>query len=178
MKDKLTLRNVLICCAAFFAVLVFVFSFLTAFRVSSGNDWSEYRNIIWGCNGQRNSDGSAQIYAANDRLGAAALPLVGAILALVGGLGACLSLLLVKDAKVAKICLIVCGALLVVGGVLFFFTVAAYALEASKRTGVSIEDMKKAAEAAGTKTSSPLGLVSGILGIAGGLSVCGAALVK
>ena len=172
MKDKLTLRNVLICCAAFFAVLVFVFSFLTALRVSSGSDWVEYRNIIWGCNGQRNSDGSAEIYAQADRLGAAALPLVGAILTLVGGLAAVVVALVVKDEKIRKIVLFVCGGLLVLGGVFCFFGENGFYGAVAAKSNITVEQAKQLVTMNGNfKVSCGLPIVSGILAILGGGAV-------
>ena len=86
--------------------------------------------------------------------------------------------MLVKDAKLSRICLIVCGALLIIGGVFYFFTINAYYSEAAKRLNTTVDNLKKLADAAGTKVSSPLATVGGILGIVGGLSVCGGALLS
>ncbi len=183
MKNLLSVRGILIAVGTLLGILVFVFSFLvsvksvnSAFGVTST---TIENGVIWGCGSVKEIIGSTEVTKPIDpKHGALVLPLIGAILALVGGLGACLVLLLVKDAKLSRICLIVCGALLVIGGVFYFFTINAYYSEAAKRLKTTVEDLKKLADAAGTKVSSPLATVGGILGIVGGLSVCGGALLS
>ena len=190
MKNLLSARGILIAVGTLLGILVFVFSFLVSVKsvtAAIGATSTHIDNgVIWGCRSWKDIKtipgiGTSEVsgvYNDDAKHGALLLPLIGAILALVGGLGAYLVLLLVKDAKLSRICLIVCGALLVIGGVFYFFTVNAYYSEAAKRLKTTVEDLKKAADAFGTKVSSPLATVGGILGILGGLSVCGGALLS
>ena len=175
MKKFFTLRNILVCAGAFLGLLIFVFSFLTALRFTNGNDWNEYKGIIWGCRTVAFSNGSSITSSADDALKALGLPLVGAILALVAALGAAVLVLfgdkLFKNEKVSKIALIVCGGLLVLGGVFAFFTQESFIKVAADEAGISVENYKKALEIAGTKISCGLPVVSGILGILGGAAI-------
>ena len=183
MKNLLSVRGMLIAVGTLLGILVFVFSFLVSVKsVNSalGVTTTTIENgVIWGCGSVKIITGSTEITKTIDpKHGALLLPLIGAILALVGGLGACLVLLLVKDAKLSRICLIVCGALLVVGGVFYLLTMNSYYAEEAKRLNTTVEDIKKGLKLLGTKVSSPLATVGGILGIVGGLSVCGGALLS
>ncbi len=168
---KLTLRNVLICCAALLAILVFVFSFLTSLRVTNGGNWAEYKNIIWGCGRINHDDGSAQILANDDKIGAAALPLVGAILVLLGGVGALVVSLVVKDEKIGKIVLFACGGLLVLGGVFCFFGENGFIEAIAKKNGITVEQARNLLTMGGSTISCGLPIVSGILAILGGGAV-------
>ena len=125
MKEKLTLRNVIIWGAAFLGLLFFFLSFAVKAQVYGYGEGEKvayvFENAIWGGK-------TLQIYL-NDRLiesGASAgkpfiLPIIGVILLLVAVIGAVLVSFLVKDSKLAKILLIVAGALAIVGGVFVFF---------------------------------------------------------
>ena len=172
MKKFFTLRNILICAGAFLGLLIFVFSFLAAFRLTNGSDWEEYRTFIWGCRTVGFSSGASVTMPAEDALKAVALPLVGAILALVAALGAAFVVLfgdkLLKNEKVSKICLIVCGGLLVLGGVFTFFAQEGLISIVADEMGITAENLKKGWDVAGTKVSCGLPIVSGILGVLGG----------
>ena len=188
MKNLLSARGILIAVGTLLGILVFVFSFLVSVKsvtalIGTTHTYIE-NGVIWGSGSWKDITVVPSLPAKeltgnfDPKHGALLLPLIGAILALVGGLGACLVLLLVKDAKLSRICLIVCGALLIIGGVFYFFTINAYYSEAAKRLNTTVDNLKKLADAAGTKVSSPLATVGGILGIVGGLSVCGGALLS
>ena len=175
MKKFFTLRNILVCAGAFLGLLIFIFSFLTAFRLTNGSDWNEYRGIIWGCRTVAFSDGSSVTASGDDALKAVGLPLVGAILALVAALGAAFVVLfgskVFKNEKVSKIVLIACGGLLVLGGVFAFFTQAGFEKVLADEAGISVENLKKLWDAAGTKVSCGLPIVSGIFAILGGAAI-------
>ena len=176
MKKLFTLRNVLILVGVLFALLVFVFSFLAAFRLTANNgNWSQYQGIIWGARTVKNSDGSSHTYAADDALQALALPLVGAILVLVGGLCALVVVLLgdklFKDEKVAKIVLLAAAGLLVLGGVFTFLTQGQFEAALAKEAGVEVQDLHDMWDLLNQKPSCGMPIVSGILAVLGGLSI-------
>lgn len=178
MKNKLTLRNVLVCCATLLAILVFIFSFLTSFRVSAGTNWIEYKGIVWGTG--KYADQAGNVTVLDPKAAAVALPLVGAILTLVGGLCACVMAFfgekLIKDAKVRKIVLFVAGGLMVLGGVFCFIYKDAFINALVVRGGynsfTALETAWKFAVGATTYTTScALPIISGILAIVGGVAI-------
>lgn len=181
MKGKLTLRNVLICAGAFLAVLVFVFSFLTALRSTSSYGDMEALNVIWGATKAKDI-ASGKISDLPEAQKALGLPLVGAILVLVGGLCALVMALfgekLIKDEKVRKIVVLVAAGLVVLGGVFQFFVVSAYISAQAKANGVTVEQYKKLLEDGGVTLSSTMSIVSGILAVLGGGAICASEFVK
>ena len=181
MKGKLTLRNVLICAGAFLAILVFVFSFLTALRSTSSFGDMEALNVIWGST-QAKDIASGKISDLPEAQKALGLPLVGAIMVLVGGLCALVMALfgekLIKDEKVRKIVVLVAAGLVVLGGVFQFFVVSSYISVQAKKAGVTVEEYKKQIEAMGVTLSSAMSIVSGIVGIVGGGAICASEFVK
>ena len=95
MKNLLSVRGMLIAVGTLLGILVFVFSFLVSVKsVNSalGVTTTTIENgVIWGCGSVKIITGSTEITKTIDpKHGALLLPLIGAILALVGGLGACL----------------------------------------------------------------------------------------
>ena len=175
MKKFFTVRNILISAACFLGLLVFIFSFITAYRSTNGNDWSQINGIIWGARTTVYSDGSSQTVAPEDATKALALPLIGALLAFIGGLCAFLVALfgnkLFKNETVGKVVLFVAGGLMILGGVFTFFTQGAFESYLAKEAGITVEDYKKALELLGSKVSCGLPIVSGILAILGGGAV-------
>ncbi len=179
MKDKLTLRNILIWCAGLFGILVFIFSFLAAYRLTQGADWSEARTFIWGARTTVYSDGSSQTVSPENAAKAAPLPIVGAFLVLVGALCAvCMSLFgdkLFKNEKVGKIVLFVAGGFMVLGGVFAFFAQGQFEqlnyVDTSHGAIKSVEEYRKMIADAGFKISCALPVISGILAILGGGAV-------
>ena len=185
MKKFLTVKNILVCAGVLFGLLVFIFSFLAAFRVQAGTNWVEYKGIIWGSAKAVDNQGNTANF--DPKVGALALPLIGAILALVAGLCACVfgffGEKLVKDAKVRKIIMLVCGGLLVLGGIFSFIYLDAFKAALVKQAGVNnfsyIElEWKAAVGATSYTTSCALPIISGILAILGGGAVCASEFVK
>ncbi len=181
MKKLFTLRNVLILAGALLAILVFVFSFLAVCKTEGdllGTHYvSRVYNIIWGANKSKTVAGNnTEIRKFDEAYPAAGLPLVGAILVLVGGLCALVVVLLgdklFKNEKVAKIVLLAAGGLMLVGGVFHFFINSAFADVMVKQansehfTKQDALDMLK-----DEKASYGLVIVSGILAVLGGLSI-------
>lgn len=181
MKDKLTLRNVLVCCAFVLALAVFVMSFLAAFRYTyafMGDQDRTIYNIIWGANRYKNISvvgGTTTISEGNfDKpYGAAAMGLVGTLLVFVGALAALVVSLVLKESKVRKYVLIGCGALVVVGAALTFFTVESFYASCAKANDVTVKDIKDNLASMNAKIHCALPIIMGILGVvSGGAIVC------
>ena len=128
MKEKLTLRNVLIWGAAFLGLLCFFLSFgaKASIKFDAGQGHVGmyiFDGALWGSKtGAIYLDGVPQ---GSGPIGAtvkpAALPLIGLILILVSAISAVLVSLLVKNEKIQKIVMIAVGVLSIVGGVFVFF---------------------------------------------------------
>ena len=187
MKNKLTLRNVLICCGAFLALLVFIFSFLTTLRLVDGSTTTTYQNIIWGTNKEIVVNGGTKVEQTLDpAYPAAVLPFIGVLMVILGGIGAVVVALVVKDEKIRKIALLACAGLIVVGGVFHFFTYSSFADAVARyyndhkissalpdRTGQYYLDAWK-----DSQPSVAMAVISGILAILGGGAVCVSQFVK
>ena len=175
MKEKLTLRNVVIWGAAFLGLLFFFLSFAVKAQVYGPGEGGQIAyvtvNALWGGN-------SMEIYF-NGQLaesGAAVgkpfvLPIIGVILLLVAVIGAVVVSFLVKDNKLSKILLIASGALAVVGGVFVFFVgesgLRTFAYLMMGDEGLNNMDMVRAEMKEAGFKSGPraLGVILGIVAI-------------
>ena len=132
MKKFLTLKNILVCVGALFGILVFALSFADGMKGVMEGDEARIPNIVWGSTKLFiTSSGQTITFSFYDGFGVAnsgilALPFIGVLLALLSAIGACVVLFIVKDAKVQKIALLVCGGLLLLGGVFQFFAGAMF----------------------------------------------------
>lgn len=173
MKDKLTLRNALICGAALLAILVFIFSFLASVRwINAAQDWS-YQHIVWGCDEVlNNATGKVTKLSAEGKFGASGLAVVGTIIVLIGGIGAVVVALVLKDEKIRKICLFVAAGLLVLGGIFSFFAIEGFYSEYAKQWGMTVEQLKKNIQNTNSEIRCALPIISGILAILAGGLVC------
>ena len=181
MKDKLTLRNALVCCAFFFALVVFVMSFLAAYRYTytlMGDHDITIKGIIWGATGYKSitSGGGATVISEgkyDKPYDPAAMGLVGTLLVFVGALAALVVSLVLKESKVRKYVLIGCGALVVVGAVLTFFTVESFYASYAKANNSTVKDVKDMLANSEAKVHCALPIIMGILGVvSGGAIVC------
>ena len=178
---KLTLRKILLLAAAFVGVLVFVFSFVAAYRiVPSNNQWQQVNTFIWGARTTINYDGSSITASPDDALKAVALPIVGAILAILAGICLCVMVFagekLIKDKKIRMIVVLCAAGLLVLSGIFMFF--ARYGFENKNMVDgtlyKTVKDYREALAQVNIKVSCALPVVSGVLAILGG----GAAVVS
>ena len=175
MKEKLTLRNVIIWGAAFLGLLFFFLSFAVKAQVYGHGEGEKvayvFRNAIWGgdtldiyMNGQLLESGPAQGKPF-------ILPIIGVILLLVAVLGAVVISFLVKDNKLAKIFLIVCGVVAITGGVFVFFVgesaIRSLAYLIAGDEGLKqIESFRAEMKANGFKAGAKaLGIIIGIVAI-------------
>lgn len=181
MKGKLTLRNALICCAFVLAVVVFVMSFLAAYRyeyVMVGNHDTTINGIIWGAKTYKDiytlgSTTTVTNGTYDKPFDPAALGLVGTLLVFVGALAAVVVTLVLKESKARKFVLIGAGALVVVGAVLTFFTVESFYASYAKANDMTVQDVKDMLKNWNAKVHCALPIVMGILGVvSGGAIVC------
>ena len=111
---KISLKKIIGIAVAALALLVFGLSFAAKYSISGDYITLTAENVIW--------------HPADDKV--LALPLVGVILALVGGLVACTFTLfgekIFKKALFEKIAVCTAGLLLVVGGIFLFTTAGQY----------------------------------------------------
>ena len=177
MKERLTLRNVIIWGAAFLAILFFFLSFAAKSEMRIPQDGQTivyaFKNGYW--------DGKALeayvngVYADGGTLPEAklfALPIIGLVLILVAALGAAACSFLIKDKKVLRIALISAGVLSIVGGIFVFFVG-----ESALRTFVytyfgSLDDLERFRESlksiGGSIGPNALGIIIGIIAIIAG----------
>ena len=125
MKEKLTLRNVVILSAAFLGLLFFCLSFAAKSYLNVNEDgyMMSYRflNAFW-------SGNQVEIYTNGvyiSTMGLAgkpfALPIIGLVLLLISSIGAVVVAFALKNEKAKKFALIGAGVLAVIGGVFIFF---------------------------------------------------------
>ena len=173
MKEKLTLRNLLLCGGALAGLVAFIFTFLAKITVTYGMVTSQTKNVIWGAKVQVGSDAWVQ-------LGPAVLPMIGAILIILAALCAGAMLLagekLVKDAKLRKIVLWGAAVLMIVGGVFLFFTLQGYVHAYVAKMGGDYDFLLKEMKEMNPKTT--MSVIAGIGAILGGLCIGVAPLVK
>ena len=181
MKEKLTLRNILICAGAFLGLLVFCLSFADTFKSNIDAAQATFHNVVWGCKKVTADVGGkmkeADLYDAFGikNAGALALPLVGLILVLLSAIGAVVVALFVKNEKIAKIALLVCAGLILVGGVFQFFAGAFFpgrvADKMIKEGVITASERKFVLEGFKNRHVGAAVIITGILGILGGALV-------
>ena len=181
MKKFLTLKNILLCSAALLALVAFILSFTANVKFVTSEGYGEqFYNFIWGPRKLAEFGGGefaeAPIPAEFLPMPVAALPLVGALLVFLGAVGALVVALLVKK-PFAKWIVLGCGALVVLGGVFFFFFKNGAIKQLAKLMELTEEEAKQAIANVGLKIKSAGAVVAGILGIiAGGACVASALL--
>ena len=178
MKEKLNLRNAILWTVAFVALILFFASFGATASLKGTVDGTYLNlscpNAIWG---SRGIFGTANGYPVGETLkkGVANVPgLIGAILLFLAAGGIVAVSFLIKDEKLAKILTFVCGGVILVSGILFFFVAQTpwYVLqEWMKEEGMSVSVQAIKQEYAGAKASSGFGIGGGIVAIllAGGV---------
>lgn len=184
MKEKLTLRNVIIWGAAFLGLLFFFLSFAVKAQVYGHGEGEKvayvFTNAIWGGK-------SLELYLNGQLLTADPvqekpfiLPIIGVILLLVAVIGAVLVSFLVKDNKLSKILLIAAGGLAIVGGVFVFFVgesaIRSLAYTMAGDEGLKqLESFRAEMRANGFKAGAKaLGIIVGIVAILAGGSFAAA----
>jgi len=169
MKKLLTLRNALICGGALLGLTAFILAAVCGARYNYTNlmgdpDSTLYANAVFG-NGDR---------------GAAVLPLIGAILVIVGFVCAVVIALVgdkfLKDEKIRKIALLAAAGLMVVGGVFFLFIKDGLAAALAGKSGYATKEDVLSAWSHGQFEAAGI-VVGGVLGILGGAAVAGSQFV-
>lgn len=177
MKEKLTLRNIIIVSAAFLGLLVFCLSFAVKGTIDIEGAHITISNAVWHpAKVVILENGHVEQYSLRgDQIAIFALPLIGAILALVAGAGAVVVALFVKDNKIAKFALLGCALLAVVGGVFMFFvgeTVLRTVVMAETGSLDLLEKMREIVkQSGGGYNGGALSYILGALGILAGVAI-------
>lgn len=181
MKKFLTLKNILVCVGALFGILVFALSFADGMNGVIDEANAKIPNIVWGSTKLIASlGGKTRTFPFYDGFGVAssgvlALPFIGVLLALLSAIGACAVLFLVKDAKVQKIALLVCGGLLLLGGVFQFFAGAMFPNQVANKminAGVIPESNRELVHRMFSNMHANAAVyLTGIFGILGGAAI-------
>lgn len=174
MKEKLNLRNAILWTVALVLLVVFFASFGFKAKISGPVEGGLYidftiSNAVWGARTMYGTAEGHWVSYANVKPVASIPGLIGAILILLASGGLVAITFLVKDEKLAKILTLVCGGVILVAGVLFFFVgnvVYRYMqeeLREQEHVEVTIEQVK--AEFGGGKVYSGQGIGAGIVAI-------------
>lgn len=127
MKKKLIKRNILVWAGALLAIVAFFVAFSAGLKTSS----IEIKGLIIGT-----VSGSASVGTITTDEGFhATLSLIGIIVGLVAAAGAVVTTLLVKDKKVSKLLIVVCGLLMVVACVFVFLLKQSYISTGAAKLG-------------------------------------------
>ena len=162
------LKKLLLGGVALAGVVVFVISFFAKLTLTNmGGIVTQYKGIIWG--------GSE---VGGFKIGAAVVPLIGAILVLVAAL--CLGVMaifgkdLIKDDRARMLVFISAAALMLVGGILFFFSKDSYIDAVVAATGAPKNIV--ASQINGQHPKTTISVLAGIGSIVASLVACGTAL--
>ena len=183
MKERLTLRNVVIWGAALLGIVFFFLTFAIDGTIVNFEQDSllvnhrmtyVFHNILWdGTNVDFYHDG---VYESSigTRSGAQfALPIIGAILLIVSCLGAVVVSFLVKNKKIYTISLIAAGVLAITGSIFIFFCKETMIRNFLFQEGVPLSDINQHYEEYkamlnGQYESNALAYVIGVIGIVAG----------
>ena len=170
MKKLLTLRNVLVCGGALFALVAFILAAACGAKVTY-NGWGGESDVLY----------QGAVFGSGSR-GAAVLPLIGAILIMVGLVCALVIALFgdrfLKDEKIRMIALLVAAGLIVLGGVFLFFIKDGLAEARAKEIGYNTTKADVLSTwSHGTFEAAGI-VIGGVLAVLGGLSICCSQFVK
>lgn len=178
MKEKLGLRNAILWTIALALLIMFFASFGASARMRAHmeSDYFDvtFHNVIWGCKSAVATSGGVSMAQLLGKPVASIVGLIAVILLFLAAGGLVLSTLLVKDEKLAKILIFVCGGVILAAGVLLFFVpqVAWRIMQQFMRDeGIEIDISTLKQVYADAKLSSGFGIGGGIVSIlfAGGV---------
>ena len=183
MKEKLTLRNILLWAAGLLGLLVFIFSFVTPLTLYGEINNTVYKNIIWGCGGY--TEGATYHQIEPVAIGPSVIVMTGVILEIIGAVCAVvMSLLgekLIKDKKIRIIILCAAAALMIAGGIMHFFIVksfaSAYAYWSTTAREYPIDTEYVLWMWSAASPTSQMAIVSGVLALVGGASIAASQVV-
>ena len=129
MKEKLTLKNIILLAAAGVALIVFCLSFAIPLPFAAAEETGRANFIIWGST--KLIANSGQQMPWSDMLGIERMDpnffgLFGVILALVAAAALVLAVFVIKNEKVAKIMILVCAGVLLLSGIFQFLLVSGF----------------------------------------------------
>ncbi len=181
MKKFLTLKNILICAAAFVGLVVFFLSFAVQAQLkgtTGGHTMvAKIVNSVWGATEGRTYQDGQFVVAMRLDGGVSILPILGFVFVLLGAIGAVLVAFLVKKPW-AKWVVLACGVLALLGGVFQFFGGESAYVAYAKSIDATVEQAKAYLADQGIKANpGALGIILGILSILVGGAFGAAALL-
>ena len=172
MKEKLTLRNVIIWTVALVGLILFFCSFGATARLRGvvQGDYGDilFYNAVWGSQTMAGSAGGSYVAWSNVAPVGNAFGIIGVILLLLASGGLVAINFLLKNEKTAKILTFVCGGVILVAGILLFFVGETpwYVLQENMKEEGMYMDITTIKNAySGAKTSSSYGIGGGIVSI-------------
>lgn len=125
MKEKLTLRNVIIWTASLIGLVVFCVSFAIKGVFETPGDRVEFNNIIWGSTSgtMRGQTAPMSDILGFEKLDANVFGLLGVIFALVAAIALVVSAFAIKNEKIAKIVVLSSAGVMLLGGIFQFLIV-------------------------------------------------------
>ena len=183
MKEKLTLRNILLWAAGLLGLLVFIFSFVTTLTRYGEIYNTVHKNIIWGSQGYM--EGNEYHPMEPVAIGPSVVVMAGVILEIIGAVCAVvMSLLgekLIKNKIIRMIILFAAAALMIAGGIMHFFIVksfaSAYAYWSSTAGEYPIDTEYVLWMWSTSNPTSQMAMVSGVLALVGGASITASQVV-
>ena len=175
MKEKLTLRNLILAVVATIGLVLFFVSFGASASLKGFAEDSygvvKFSTVVWSSSAYEMISGSVHMGGViPEAYRVASVPgIIGALLFILVSGGLIAVVFLVKNEKVRKILMFVCGGLYLAAAILMFFVGEVAWKNFATMMGITVEAAKSANP--GLKASSPYGIVSGIFGIimAGGV---------
>ena len=168
MKEKLTLRNVILWTVAFALIVLFVFSFGASVKLVATieGQYVEYvfNHALWKTDVVY-ATGEKPITVPDAYRLSSGLGITAVLLFLLSAGGLMAVSLLVKQDKLKKILIFVCAGVILVGAVLLFFLAQKAWKEFANLMGTSVEQAKQMLAAYGFKAKSSYGTGAGIVGI-------------
>ena len=176
MKEKLTLRNVILWTAALVLLILFLVSFGARAKLSAVIEGYPiayvFKHIIWGCDyAYATGEGGLSIPSG---FRAVSVPgIIGALLFLLAAGGLVVCSLLIKNEKLRKILIFVCAGAILFGSALMFFVQLAAWKQMATIMETSVDAAKAQLKQMGFKASSGYGVGAGIVGILFAAAVVG-----
>ena len=176
MKEKLTLRNVILWTAALALIVTFYFSFGATVKLTGhpGGTYVQYvfTNALWKTKTAIVTGEEPITIPEGYRL-SSGLGIAAVLMLLFASIGLVLISFLVKDEKVKKVLIFVCAGLILAGGVMLFFLAQKGWKEVANMTGEPLEEVKEMLKMYGFKASSPYGTGAGIVSILFSVAIIG-----
>lgn len=167
IMKNIKLKNLISLIVLLLAIAIFILSFFTAVK-GYGENEIHYRNIIWGCKSSiRINDGYESLCDLKPVYGS----IIGTILSFICGIILFVIIFISNtflSNKLKFIISIICGGLMIVGGILLLFTLEGFYYSYAD-DDMTVSGLKQWLAHYGIVMTCPLSIISGILSIVGGV---------